>query len=108
MQRHRHDNFRAVQWLAALYFMYERNQTCGQVSLSFQLQDRSTQGAVIGTTRPGESVCVVIAPATTNLSAPAFTDLRQTQRATLPAKHVLRTKQLRSRPTCCARYAVMT
>src|SRR5207302_520961 len=32
MQRHRHDNFRAVQWLAALYFMYERNQTGGQVS----------------------------------------------------------------------------
>src|SRR5438067_1766264 len=108
MQRHRHDNFRAVQRLAALHFMYERNHTSGYVSLSFQLEDRSTQGAVIRTTRPGESVCVVVAPATTNLFAPGFTDLRQTQGATLPAKHVLRTKQVGARPTCCAGYAVMT
>src|SRR5438067_5549482 len=89
MQGHRHDNFRAVQWLAALYFMHERNQTSRQVSLSFQLEDRSTQGTVIRTTGTGESVCVVIAPATTNLSAPGFTNRRQTQRTTLPAKHVL-------------------
>src|SRR2546423_2185250 len=70
MQRHRHDDFRAVQRLAALYFMYERNQASGNMSLSFQLQDRSTQGAVIRTARTSESVCVVIAPATTNLFAP--------------------------------------
>src|SRR2546423_15136194 len=101
MQRHRHDDFRAVQWLAALCFMYERKQTCGYVGLSFQLQDRSAQGAVIRATCTSESVRVVIAPTTTNLWAPGFTDLRQTQRTTLPAKRVRRTKQLRGRPTCC-------